>query len=171
MGATGQEMQNLQLQQRVIENDVIYFLQKDHKGSTDDQIRSVCKDNFSEEEIVSAKQLLASEYLEVLSAYDKELGHALLTKRNNTKKGKKNRKLDKVITDILDAIDGIEACDENIKIVAKDENKLPDHKSELAQFKSILDRLDKTEQTLKENIKDINELKQNNISLSKQNTE
>ena len=86
MGATGQEMQNLQLQQRVIENDVIYFLQKDHKDSTDDQIRSVCKGNFSEDEIISAKQLLASEYVEVLSAYDKELGHALLTKRNNTKK-------------------------------------------------------------------------------------
>ena len=125
MGATGQEMQNLHLQQRVIENDVIYFLQKDHKGSTDDQIRSVCKDNFSEEEIVSAKQLLASEYLEVLSAYDKELGHVLVTTRKNTRKGKKNRKLDKVITDILDAIDGIEACDEKSKLSLKMKTNSP----------------------------------------------
>ena len=116
-------------QEYVIENNVIFFLQKNHKDSTEEQIRLECKNNFSEDEIVSAKQFLASEYLPVLSAYDKELGNTLLTRRNNTKNGEKNRKLDKVIIDILDAIDGIEACDENIKIFTKDVSKIPVHKS------------------------------------------
>ena len=130
MEATGltQEMQNLHLQERVIENNVIFYLQTNHKSSTDDQIRSECKGNFSEDEIISAKQLLANEYYEVLSAWDKELGQALVTRRNN-KKGNSDRKLDTIIIDILDAIDGIEACDEKITIIAKDELKIPKHKS------------------------------------------
>ena len=88
MGTTDltQEMQNLKIQELIIENNVLFFLQKNHKDSTDDQISQVLKDNFAEVEIVEAKHVLASEpYITALTKCDKDVGIAITTKRRNSK--------------------------------------------------------------------------------------
>ena len=113
-----------------------------------------------------AKRLLAEEYLTVITKYDNEVGTRLTTIR---KKGGTHSKVDKVLIDIIKAIDVIEACDEDIQIIAKDVSKIPEFMSELAQFKSILDRLDMAEKNIEKNEKDISELKVDNENLSKEN--
>ena len=153
MGTTDltQEMQNLKIQELIIENNVLFFLQKNHKDSTDDQISQVLKDNFAEVEIVEAKHVLASEpYITALTKCDKEVGIAITTKRRNSRT-KKDRALNAVIIDLMNSIDAFEASTEIvIKIVAKDDTKIPKYRAENAQFKSILDRLDKVEGIMEE---------------------
>ena len=118
-----QQMQNLQIQEMIIENNVLFFLQKNHKDSTDGQISQVLKDNFAEVEIVEAKHLLASEpYITVLTKCNKDVGKALTTNRKNSRTNK-DRALNAVIIDLMDSIDAIEASSEGIKIVAKDGRK------------------------------------------------
>ena len=153
MGTTDltQEMQNLKIQELIIENNVLFFLQKNHKDSTDDQISQVLKDNFAEVEIVEAKHVLASEpYITALTKCDKDVGIAITTKRRNSRT-KKDRALNAVIIDLMNSIDAFEASTEIvIKIVAKDDSKIPKYRAEDAQFKSILDRLDKVEGIMEE---------------------
>ena len=106
-------MQDLDLDKEIIENNVLFFLQKNHKDSTDEQVKQALKDSFAETEIIEAKLLLAGEpYLTLLTEYDEVLGISLKTKRRNTK-NKKNRALDAIILDIMNAIDAIEACEKN----------------------------------------------------------
>ena len=141
MDATGltQQMRDLEIKDNmIIENDVLFYLQKNHKGSTLEQIRVQCKNNFAEEEIFRAKQFLHDEYLTVLSGHDAKVGKALETPRRT---GPLNNKIDTVIGDLMTAIDAIEACTANITITAKNEDRIPVHKSEAVQIKSILDRL------------------------------
>ena len=141
MDATGltQQMRDLEIKDNmIIENDVLFYLQKNHKGSTLEQIRVQCKNNFAEDEIFRAKQFLHDEYLTVLSGHDAKVGKALETPRRT---GPLNNKIDTVINDLMAAIDAIEACTANITITAKNEDRIPVHKSEAVQIKSILDRL------------------------------
>ena len=163
MEATGlsQKLQDLHLQGRVIKNNVLFYLQKNHKGSTDDQIRSECKNNFAEPEIFGAKELLHDEYLAVLTDQDEAVGKRLETKRKN---GPTNSAVDSVIIDLLKSIDAIEACETNFQIIAKDENEIPAYKSEEGHIKSILERLSKAET-------DISQLKLDYESVSRENKE
>ena len=109
MDATGltQQMRDMDLQEMVIENDVLFYLQKNHKVSTLDQIKSQCKSNFTEPEIVGTRQFLHDEYLTVLSEHDPRLGKILDKTRRN---GSVNDAIDSVIKDLMDSIDVIKAC-------------------------------------------------------------
>ena len=144
MDATGltQQMRDMDLQDMVIENDVLFYLQKNHKGSTLDQIKSQCKGNFAEPEIFGARQFLQAEYLTVLSEHDPKLGKILEKPR---RKGSVNDAIDSVIKDLIDSIDAIEACKTKITIIAKNADKIPVYNSEAVQIKCILERLDKAE--------------------------
>ena len=130
MDATGltQQMRDLEIKDNmIIENDVLFYLQKNHKGSTLEQIRVQCKNNFAEDEIFGAKQFLHNEYLTVLSDHDSKVGKALETTRKN---GPCNNAVDSIIKDLMAAIDAIEACTADITITAKNEDRIPVYKSE-----------------------------------------
>ena len=164
MDATGltQQMRNLEIKDNmIIENDVLFYLQKNHKGSTLEQIRVQCKNNFAEDEIISAKQFLHDEYLTVLSDHDAKVGKALETPRRT---GPLNNKIDTVINDLMAAINAIEACTADITITAKNDDRIPVHLSEAVQINSILERLVKAET-------DICQLKLNLESVSNENKE
>ena len=85
-------------------------MQKNHKDSTNDQISVVCKDYFPE----------------VVKGFDEAVATGLITAH---RKSKDACKLHTIIIDIMKAMDVLEACDNEIKITAKDEHKIPEFKS------------------------------------------
>ena len=130
-----QQMKDLNLEVSVIKNDVLFFLQKNHANSSNGVIIEVCKSNFTEEEICAAKDLLADEYIELVMDIDTDAAKNLLIHRRGSNI---TCKLDSVLSDIMKAIDSLEACESEVKIITKNEKRIPNFKSESASLKAIM---------------------------------
>ena len=113
----------------IIENDVIFFLVKNHKDSTNDGVFNVCKNYFPESEICDAKQWLADNYFEIVKVIDETAANNLLILR---KGGRVTCKVNLVIGDIYGAIDALEASEDEYKFIAKDWSRIPNFKAENA---------------------------------------
>ena len=105
MSSITQKMEDLSLDVNVIENDVLFFLAKNHKDAANDNIIRVCKDNFSDAEICTAKQYLSDNYIDVVRGIDDIAADDLLTVRRG---GPVTCKLNLVITDIFRTFDALD---------------------------------------------------------------
>ena len=113
-------MEELHLHECEIVNNVIFFLQKNHKVSSDEEIIKVCKDSFPETEIYDAKQVLHDECLEHIKKYDEKVADRII----KTRKGE--RKLQSVLADIIKGVDVLEACSCDVSFGAKDVGRIPE---------------------------------------------
>ena len=160
-----QQMKGLSLKVSLIENNVLFFLQKNHKDSTNDEIKSACKNSFSDSEICAAKQLLAEDYVDLIRKTDETVANNLCTGRIG------QNKLDRVINDTLNAIDALEACENEVTIVAIDGSRIPSFKSESASLKSFMETIKSFEGRLKKAEEEITVLKNENVKLRGENLE
>ena len=160
-----QPMKELHLHDCEIVNDVIFFLQKNHKVSSDEEIIKVCKDSFPETEIYDAKQVLHDECLEHIKNYDAKVADRII----KTRKGE--RKLQSVLADIIKGIDVLEACSCDVSFGAKDVARIPEFTAEETTLISVMSKLISIEKRLASAEEEIDNLKTKNEELENENKE
>ena len=168
MSSLTQQMEDLSLDENVIENDVIYFLAKNHKDAANDNIIRVCKDNFSDSEICAAKQYLADNYIDVVKEIDDIAADDLLTVRRG---GPVTCKLNLVITDMLQALDALDASKAKFRFVATEYKRIPEFTAEATTIKALMERLKSFEDRLITAEGEIVKLRDENIKLHDANQE
>ena len=168
MESTGltQELDNLNLLVSAIENDVLFFLQKNHKASSNNEIIRVCKGYFTDDEICAAKDLLAKEYAEEIKKHDANAANNLIIVRRNSPV---TCKLDTVILDIIKAFDALDAFDIDVDISAENESRIPNFISESASLAAVMDSIKDFGTRLTNAEKDITNLKSVNAKLVEEN--
>ena len=159
-----QQIKDLNLEVSVIKNDVLFFLQKNHANSSNGVIIEVCKGHFNEDETCAAKDLLAGECIELVRDIDTEAAKNLLIQRRGSNI---TCKLDSVLSDIMKVIDCLEACESEVKIIAMNEERIPNFNSESASLKAIMQTLKDFEKRLEKAEVKIAELKTENDKLRK----
>ena len=154
-------------------NNVLYYIDHNIKGSSENKVIEVCKLLFQEKEIIEAKQYLLETCQPVLARINKPLSE-------DVKKGRRNSddrsRVDVNIKDIIKILEYFMGKDQKLEIVAKNPEAIPKIKPESVNMVSIVTKLQEVDDTLakitKEGTKvkcdcDCDAVKKENVSLKK----
>ena len=137
-------------------NNVLYYIDHNIKGSSENKVIEVCKLLFQEKEIIEAKQYLLETCQPVLARINKSLSEDVKKERRNSDD---RSKVDVSIKDIIKILECFMGNDQKLEIMAKNPESVPKVKPESVSMVSIVTKLQEVDVTLSKIVKENTKIK------------
>ena len=125
-------------------NNVLYYIDQNIKGSSENKVIEVCKLLFQEKEIIEAKQYLLETCQPVLARINKSLSEDVKKERRNSDD---RSRVDVNIKDIIKILECFMGNDQKLEIMAKNPESVPKVKPESVSMVSIVTKLQEVDVT------------------------
>ena len=137
-------------------NNVLYYIDHNIKGSSENKVIEVCKLLFQEKEIIEAKQYLLETCQPVLARINKSLSEDVKKERRNSDD---RSRVDVNIKDIIKILECFMGKDQKLEIMAKNPESVPKVKPESVSMVSIVTKLQEVDVTLSKIVKENTKIK------------
>ena len=137
-------------------NNVLYYIDQNIKGSSENKVIEVCKLLFQEKEIIEAKQYLLETCQPVLARINKSLSEDVKKERRNSDD---RSRVDVNIKDIIKILECFMGKDQKLEIMAKNPESVPKVKPESVSMVSIVTKLQEVDVTLSKIVKENTKIK------------